>query len=236
MAAKPLQRQAIHVEVATATCLWRDPPRRTAFTLVEMLVVIAVIGVLLGLILPTLAGIRAESRSTVCLSNLRQIFAAVDIARQQRKDLLPFAAPLPPVTNRPVIPGLPEVLSAIIPPQAEVWMCPGDTTEDVEELGASYVYLAGAFMIPELGFLPPPPKDPNDPPPPPLSPQALIERATRLVTHRYTRGYLRSFPLLADSADNHDSGGRLPWNAVFIDGNARLMRPGDDEVATPPNP
>lgn len=198
------------------------------------MVVVAVIGVLLGLILPMLAGIRAESRSTVCLSNLHQIFVAVDAARQQRKDMLPFAAPLPPVTADPVIPGLPDVLAKIVPAQAEVWICPGDTTEDLEELGASYVYVAGAFMIPELGFLPPPP-EPGDPPLPMLSPQALIDRAMRLITNRYTTGYLRNFPLLADSADNHDHGGRLPWNAVFIDGHARTMLPGDDDIVQEPD-
>lgn len=198
-----------------------------------MLVVIGIIGVILGLVLPTTARIRAESRSTLCLSNLRQIFGAVDTARQQRRDMLPFAAPLPPPTSDPLIPGLPQVLAPIMPREAEVWICPGDTTEDLEELGTSYVYVAGAFMIPELGFLPPPPK-PGDPPIPPLSPQALIDRAMRLITNRYSTGYLRSFPLLADSANHHDTGGRQPWNAVFIDGNARVMKPGDDDIVQDP--
>ena len=50
-------------------------PRRrrvTAFTLVELLVVIAVIAVLIGLLLPTLAASREAGRAAVCLSNLRQ--------------------------------------------------------------------------------------------------------------------------------------------------------------------
>jgi prepilin-type processing-associated H-X9-DG protein/prepilin-type N-terminal cleavage/methylation domain-containing protein len=44
-----------------------------AFTLVEVLIVIAVIGLLIGLLVPALASVSAASRSTRCLSNLRQM-------------------------------------------------------------------------------------------------------------------------------------------------------------------
>jgi len=54
-------------------------PLRRAFTLVEMLVVIAVVALLVGLLLPALAGAREAGRGAACLSNLRQMFLACRI-------------------------------------------------------------------------------------------------------------------------------------------------------------
>ncbi len=54
----------------------RIPPPRPGFTLVELLVVIAVIGLMIGLLLPALSGARRSGQLMVSLSNVRQITTA----------------------------------------------------------------------------------------------------------------------------------------------------------------
>jgi len=57
-----------------------------AFTLVELLVVIAVLAVLVSLLLPALAGARGSGRAGVCASNLRQIQIASDAYANDHAD------------------------------------------------------------------------------------------------------------------------------------------------------
>ncbi|MFO0859408.1 MAG: type II secretion system protein [Phycisphaerales bacterium] len=60
-----------------------------AFTLVELLVVIAVIGVLLSLTFPALKGAIKRARSLTCENNARQIATAIAAFSTSHKDQLP---------------------------------------------------------------------------------------------------------------------------------------------------
>lgn len=62
---------------------------RRGFTLIELLVVIAVVALLVGLLLPTLGKAREAGRSSVCLSNLRQMYLAVRAYADENKGLSP---------------------------------------------------------------------------------------------------------------------------------------------------
>src|SRR5256885_14603110 len=63
--------------------------RRNAFTLVELLVVIGIIAVLIGIILPTLAGARKAAARTACANQLRQVALACQMYANDFKGFIP---------------------------------------------------------------------------------------------------------------------------------------------------
>jgi len=64
---------------------------RHGFTLVELLVVIAVISLLLSILVPSLGKARSMAKRTVCASNLRQIDLAVRLYLNAYDDTYPCA-------------------------------------------------------------------------------------------------------------------------------------------------
>ncbi|RRJ97907.1 prepilin-type N-terminal cleavage/methylation domain-containing protein [Opitutaceae bacterium TAV4] len=64
-------------------------PAHAAFTLIELLTVIVIIGILAAIILPVTAKVREKARSAKCLSAMRQWGVALQMYLQDSKSILP---------------------------------------------------------------------------------------------------------------------------------------------------
>ncbi len=62
---------------------------RGAFTLIEVLVVVAIIALLAAILLPSLARARAQARSTVCVTHERQIGTAMNVFSIEHRGRVP---------------------------------------------------------------------------------------------------------------------------------------------------
>lgn len=88
-----------------ALCRWHGLParsstapsrraRRTAFSLVELLVVVAILALLTGLLLPSLRGAREQARAAVCSTRLRAMATGLQFyAQEHRGRMMPLALP-----------------------------------------------------------------------------------------------------------------------------------------------
>lgn len=65
-----------------------SPRRSPAFTLVELLVVIALISILAALLMPALASASGKARAITCLSNLRQSMLGIHLYAADHRDQL----------------------------------------------------------------------------------------------------------------------------------------------------
>ncbi|HZO91976.1 MAG TPA: type II secretion system protein [Chthonomonadaceae bacterium] len=116
-----------------------------AFTLVELLTVIAIIGVLAALLFPVFLTARGKAREVSCLSNLRQLGMSISLYAQDNDGLYPFAVdPADRYTPeiwagfrefQALIPHMSMIHEALQPyiKSKELFRCPADTGFDIED-------------------------------------------------------------------------------------------------------
>jgi prepilin-type N-terminal cleavage/methylation domain-containing protein/prepilin-type processing-associated H-X9-DG protein len=107
------------------------PDRRTGFTVLELLIVMAVIAIIAGITFPVLSRMKEKGRQSTCVSNIRQLWMASAMYAQE------YGGVFPPYMNS-TDPGFnkgihgyprPDLLHSVLMPyvgQGRVWYCPSD--------------------------------------------------------------------------------------------------------------
>jgi prepilin-type N-terminal cleavage/methylation domain-containing protein/prepilin-type processing-associated H-X9-DG protein len=131
----------------------------TGFTLIELLVVLAIIGILVGLLLPTMAAVRRRAIKVACMSNLRQIGLGIQMYTDRFGQVYPTARYMPPPLlstddDPPITKALRgELMASDGSEGARVFHCPGDS--DVFALcGSSYMYQSELSGLKMQDFFP----------------------------------------------------------------------------------
>lgn len=114
--------------------------KRRAFTLLELVIVIAIISILTALLLPAISRTKESGRSAVCLNNLHQIGIALQLYVQDNANRLPVMYDR--ATNGPPPPGPPinVVLLPLVSGVSNVFHCPSDNQMLFEFTGSSYAW------------------------------------------------------------------------------------------------
>ncbi len=111
--------------------------QRNGFTLIELLVVIAIIGILSAMLFPVFALARESARKTVCLSNERQLGAALTMYTQDYDDSYPalwIVESTPPYLAYDVSLALKPYIK-----NEDVFFCPDRASRDCNSLGVTEV-------------------------------------------------------------------------------------------------
>jgi prepilin-type N-terminal cleavage/methylation domain-containing protein len=155
--------------------LQTKPKRGRAFTLLELLIVIALIAILIALLIPAVGGVKVKSRRTLCANNLKQLALGVIMYTGDNG-----AAGNRAITNSPFLSwtdyrGLIQNYVGVTgpgSPQDKIFACPDDAFfydlssrgpglvtqplhEQADHAFTSYTFNAGKFTTPARSNAPP---------------------------------------------------------------------------------
>ena len=112
--------------------------RARAFSIIELLVVIGIIGILLALLLPTLSSARRQSRALTCKAQLQNIGAAFQMYLNENDGWYP-PAPYSPTFNPNRLTLVNDFLGRYVEDNKRIWRCPSDD-HYFPKYGLSYSY------------------------------------------------------------------------------------------------
>lgn len=122
---------------------------RNTFTLIEMLVVIAIIAALAALIAGVSLRASASATRTSCQNNLRQIGAGLNIYVQKNSFHLPCCTmkPSAPPTGEEGLPGIADTLLDSCGSDRQIFRCPADPDQKYFKLESSSYEWQSALNI-----------------------------------------------------------------------------------------
>ncbi|MCS7091517.1 MAG: type II secretion system protein [Verrucomicrobiota bacterium] len=123
----------------------RDP--QSGFTLLELLVVIAVVAMLAALLMPTLARAKDGAQRAACISNLRQLAFVYHLYSEEHGNKLPTNDMLGRSNYRMLADplGLPSYFRSYCPTN-RVWMCPAGR-RTLSSNGVNYAWSRAQGLI-----------------------------------------------------------------------------------------
>jgi prepilin-type N-terminal cleavage/methylation domain-containing protein/prepilin-type processing-associated H-X9-DG protein len=193
-----------------------------AFSLIELLVVVAVIALLAALLLPALSRSKLKAHNAACLNNLRQLGIAARLYAEDNEERLPRAEILPtkPIDPQNPLPRICDVLAkyaggsaATNSDSGTVFKCPADKKARFTAEGSSYEWNA------ELNG------HPID--------ETRTDSAFLLLRQGDPSGGITNFvltlppgttPLLLDYDEFHPRSPKFGKNVVFMDGHVSALQ------------
>ena len=120
------------------------PRRKRRFTLIELLIVIAIIAILAGMLLPALNQARARGQSAKCISNLKQVALGMTMYVGENEDWFPKGH-----SDDEDQRNWRDRLAQYTPKEMLEYGCPGQGTYDENEykIVYSYAYNAQIFWV-----------------------------------------------------------------------------------------